>query len=176
MDAIKCINTRRSIRKYKNKKIPADIIKQLITAGSNAPSSMNDQPWVFITITKRQTIANLTKVKAQLSKFIGTAPLIIACCYDETKSRSKAHNLENVALAAENILLTCNALKLGACYVTAFDSRFPEIEKSIIKELKLPKNVKPVCLISIGYPDQKPGIKKMRPLKEIWNKEYYGSN
>jgi nitroreductase len=176
MDTIKCINSRRSIRKYLNKKISASIIKKLIVAASNAPSSMNDQPWIFITITKKKTMNNLIKVKAQLSKFIGTAPLIIACCFDKTKSRSKIHNLENVALAAENILLTCTALKLGACYVTAFDSRFPEIEKSIIKELKLPKKVKPVCLISIGYPDQKPSKKNMRPLKEIWKKEYYESN
>lgn len=173
MDAIKCINSRRSIRKYKDKKIPADIVKQLIIAGSNAPSSLNDQPWVFITITKKQTISNLTNVKVQLSKFIGTAPLIIACCYDETKSRAKHHNLENVALAAENILLAAHALKLGACYVTAFDPKFPEIEQSIINELALPNHIKAVCLISIGYPDQKPGSKKMRKLSEIWKREKY---
>jgi nitroreductase len=173
MDAIKCINTRRSIRKYKNKKIPADIIKQLITAGSNAPSSLNDQPWVFITTTKKEKMGNIAGLKVQLSKFIATAPLMIASCYDETKSRAKHHNLENVALAAENILLAAHALGLGACYVTAFDPRFPEIEQSIIKEFALPIHIKPVCLISVGYPDQKPGNKKMRKLSEIWKKEKY---
>ncbi|MDD4352845.1 MAG: nitroreductase family protein [Candidatus Nanoarchaeia archaeon] len=173
MDAIKCINTRRSIRKYKDEKIPAKIIKDFIIAGSNAPSSLNDQPWIFITITKKKTMENLTNLKVQLSKFVATAPLIIACCYDETKSRAKHHNLENVALAAENILLTAHASGLGACYVTAFDPGFPEIEESIIKELALPVNIKAVCLISIGYPDQKPGNKKMRKLSEIWKREKY---
>jgi nitroreductase len=173
MDAIKCINSRRSIRKYKEKKIPANIIKELIVAASNAPSSLNDQPWIFITITKKKTMDNLAGLKVQLSKFIATAPLIIACCYDENKSRAKHHNLENVALAAENILLAAHALGLGACYVTSFDPRFPEIEASIIKELELPNHVKSVCLISIGYPDQKPGDKKMRKLSEIWMREKY---
>jgi len=173
MDSIKCINTRRSIRKYSDKKIPAKTIKELIIAGSNAPSSLNDQPWVFITITKKKTMEKIVGLKVQLSKFIASAPLNIACCYDETKSRAKHHNLENVALAAENILLAAHALGLGACYVTAFDPRFPEIEESIIRELKLPGNIKAVCLISIGYPAEKPGKKKMRPLSEIWKREEY---
>lgn len=173
MDALKCINSRRSVRKYLDKKVPAKTIKGLIVAASNAPSSLNDQPWIFITITKKKTMNALASLKVQLSKFIGTAPLLIACSYDEAKSRSKQHNLENVALAAENILLAAHAKGLGACYVTAFDQKFPEIEESIVKALKLPSNVKPVCLISVGYPKEKPGKKKMRPISEIWKKEEY---
>ncbi len=173
MDAVKCINSRRSIRRYKNKKVPASLVKQLIIAGMNAPSSYNDQPWVFITITKKASREFLTSVKNQKSVFLKNAPLIIACCYDSLKSRGKSHNPENVAVAAENILLAAHALGLGACYVGAFDPDYPEIEKSIIDVLKLPKNVKAVCLITVGYPDELAKKKKMRKISEVWKKEHY---
>lgn len=173
MDALKTINTRRSIRRYKKKKIPNELIKKLVEAGRNAPSAFNDQPWVFITFTSQEQKDLIASVKSQKSQFIRDAPLMIACCYDKNKSRATAHNLENAAVAAENILLAAHAMSLGACYIGAFDPKFPKIEKSINKALKLPSHVKVVCLISVGYPNEKPGPKKMRPLKEVWHKNTY---
>jgi nitroreductase len=173
MDALYCINSRRSIRKYKAKTIPAGIVRKLITAGMNAPSSFNDQPWVFVTVTKKATMEKIASIKSQKSQFLKTASLLIACCYDETKSKAAVHNLENVACAAENILLAAHSLGLGACYIGAFAHKYPEIEKSISEAVKLPKNVKVVCLISIGYPDEIPYKKKMRKISEIWKKEEY---
>lgn len=173
MDAIKAVKTRRSIRKYKKKKIPIKIVKQLIEAGRRAPSSFNDQPCVFITITKQEVKDKITNLKSQKSQFIKSAPLLIACCYDELKSKATAHNLENVAVAAENILIAAHALGLGACYIGGFDPKFPELENAIIKALKLPKHVHVVCLISVGYPDMKPIDKKLRPLSEVWKRGTY---
>ena len=172
MDTLKAINTRRSIRKYKNKKIPTVIVKQLIEAGRNAPSAFNSQPWVFILITKLETKKIIVKAKGG-GDFIATAPLVIACCYDQTKSKSKYHDIENVAVATENILLTAHALGLGACYLGGFDPENPLVEEMISKALKLPSHIKLVCLISIGYPDEKPIKKKKRPLSEITRKETY---
>lgn len=173
MDALKAVNTRRSIRKYKDKKIPVQVIKKLITAARNAPTSFNDQPCVFITVTNQETKDAIASVKSQRSQFLKTAPLLIACCYDETKSKATSHNLENAAAAAENILITANALGLGACYVGGFDPNYPEIENTINKALKLPGHVKIVCLISVGYPDETPAKKTLRPLNEVWKKENY---
>ncbi|VVB75875.1 malonic semialdehyde reductase RutE [Candidatus Tiddalikarchaeum anstoanum] len=173
MDALKAINTRRSIRKYKQKKISIQTVKKLIGAARNAPSSFNEQSWVFITVTNKETKEKLAEHKSQKSKFMKDAPLIIACCYDTTKTRTKAHNLENVAVASENILVAANALGLGACYVGGFDPEYPEIEDSINIALKLPSNIKIVCLITIGYPDEKPAKKSMRPISEVWKMEKY---
>lgn len=173
MDALTAINTRRSIRKYTSKKVPLTLVKKLIDAGRNAPSAFNDQPWVFITVTNKKTMDALAEHKSQRSKFMKDAPLIIACCYDETKSQTRVHNLENVAVAAENILITAHALGLGACYIGGFDPEYPMIEQTINTELKLPSHVKIVSLISVGYPNEKPMPKKMRPISEVWKKEVY---
>jgi nitroreductase len=93
--------------------------------------------------------------------------------YDEKKSSATAHNLENVAVATENILLAAHAIGIGACYIGGFDPSYPEIENSISKALKLPKNVRIVCLITLGYPDEIPRKKKLRLISEIWKKEHY---
>lgn len=45
---IEAIMTRRSIRKYKDKPVPKDIITEILRAGILAPSSKNRQPWKFI--------------------------------------------------------------------------------------------------------------------------------
>ncbi|MFA5744308.1 MAG: nitroreductase family protein [Candidatus Nanoarchaeia archaeon] len=172
MEAIKCINSRRSIRKYKNKKIPANIIKQLITAGMNAPSAYNSQPWIFILIKNKKTMQAIVDAKGG-SQFITSAPLVIACCYDESKTPDKFHNIENVSLAAENILLAAHSLGLGACYLGAFDPENPKVEKSISKALKLPKNIHLVCILSVGYPDEIPKSKKMRKYSEVIKNEHY---
>lgn len=172
MDALKCINTRRSIRKYKDKKVPESVVKKLIVAGMNAPSSYNSQPWIFILIKEKKTKSLIVEAKGG-SQFIITAPLVIACCYDESKTKDKYHNIENVSLAAENILLAAHSIGLGACYLGAFDPKNPKVEKSISKALKLPKKVKIVCLISIGYPDESPKKKTMRKLSEVVKKEHY---
>ncbi|PIU88521.1 hypothetical protein COS64_03415 [archaeon CG06_land_8_20_14_3_00_37_11] len=175
MDALKAINTRRSIRNYKDRKVPAHLIKELLNAGRNAPSAFNEQPWVFIIVTKQETKDEIAFQKRQKSSFISKTPLLIACCYDKKKSRAAAHNLENVALAAENILIAANASGLGGCYIGAFDPEHPDIEEGINKALKLPNNILIVCLLSIGYPDGKPVKKELRPLNETVHEEFYHS-
>jgi nitroreductase len=70
MDFLDIINSRRSIRKYKKKNIPAHIVKKLIVAGMNAPSSFNDQPWVFVSITNQETKDKIAGVKSQRSQFL----------------------------------------------------------------------------------------------------------
>ena len=39
------ILNRRSIRKYKDQKVPKEILDVIVKAGINAPSAINKQPW-----------------------------------------------------------------------------------------------------------------------------------
>ena len=49
------IRTRRSIRRYTQDAVPADVIEQLLTAATWAPSAHNRQPWRFVVIADGQT-------------------------------------------------------------------------------------------------------------------------
>jgi nitroreductase len=61
MDAIKAMLTRRSIREFSQKKVPKNLIKDILEAGIHAPSSKNSQPWYFVvdTTEKKDKIADL---------------------------------------------------------------------------------------------------------------------
>jgi nitroreductase len=62
MDLDEAIGRRRSVRKYKaDAPIPQEDIEAIVEAGTWAPSSTNIQPWRFIVITDRETIANIAK-------------------------------------------------------------------------------------------------------------------
>jgi len=52
----KVIYNRRSIRLYKKKQVPKELINRIIEAGRFAPSAGNNQPWKFIVIQNRELI------------------------------------------------------------------------------------------------------------------------
>ena len=62
MDLDEAIRGRRSIRKYKaDAPIPREHIEAMIEAARWAPSSTNIQPWRFIVVEDRETIAAMAK-------------------------------------------------------------------------------------------------------------------
>ena len=51
MDAIKCIKTRMSIRKFKPTPVPTDILMKVIEAAQWSPSYKNSQPWDVVIVS-----------------------------------------------------------------------------------------------------------------------------
>jgi len=45
------VRGRRSIRGYKKKPVPREVIQEIIDIAKNAPSSMNTQPWHLWVVT-----------------------------------------------------------------------------------------------------------------------------
>ena len=75
------IKERHSVRKYSSKKIPDDILKQILKAGYLAPSWMNSQPWKFILVKNNET----KKLLSELSGFqphVANADAVIVCVAD----------------------------------------------------------------------------------------------
>lgn len=62
----KVIYNRRSIRLYKNKPVPRDLIHRVIEAGRFAPSAGNNQPWKFVVI---QNKALIDEIDVKCKKF-----------------------------------------------------------------------------------------------------------
>ena len=74
MDAIECIATRRSIRKFMQVDVPMELVGRIIDAGRYAPSSGNIQSWRFIIVKDVRTSCSFIFVagsKGQLlSKYV----------------------------------------------------------------------------------------------------------
>ena len=59
MDFFETINTRRTIRKYKEDMPPMEDIKKIIDAGRLAPSATNSQNWVFYVIKNKNIMEQM---------------------------------------------------------------------------------------------------------------------
>ena len=57
----KVIYTRRSIRLYKKKQVPRELIHRVLEAARFAPSAGNNQPWKFIVIQNKEIIDELER-------------------------------------------------------------------------------------------------------------------
>ncbi len=151
MELYEGIITRRSIRRYADRKISQDIIEMLIKAGMYAPSASNQQPWHFIVITERNILDKIKDVHPY-AKMLGNAQLAILVCGDEDLELSKGYWVVDCSAATQNMLLAAHSLGLGAVWLGVHPRA--ERKKEIRNIFDLPENIQPLSLISIGYPDE----------------------
>jgi nitroreductase len=173
MELMEAIIGRRSTRVFLQKSISDETIKKLIEAARWAPSAGNIQPWIFLVIRKRE-IKILLAEAALNQMFVAEAPVVIVVCADEKRSlmsygvRGKSlYCIQDTAAATQNLLLMAYALELGTCWVGAFN------ETEAKKALRLPEWIRPLSLIPLGYPKEKPSQKQRRPVSEIVHYEEF---
>lgn len=149
-EALRNILTRRSIRRYTDQPVEEEKIDLLLRAAMAAPSARNIQPWEFIVLTKRESIDKL----ATFSPYVGMlrdAPLaIVVCGRTDSEAGSPDYWVIDCAAAVQNILLAAHALGLGGVWLGVHPRR--ERQDVLEQIFKLPENVVPHSVISIGYP------------------------
>ena len=59
MDALEAIMTRQSIRSYTGEGISRQMLRQIVSAGMQAPSAHACASWRFLTITDRETMRGI---------------------------------------------------------------------------------------------------------------------
>jgi len=164
MDAIECIKTRRSIRKFKPDPIPRKTLMEIIDCGRHAPSSHGSQPWQFVVITDDKTKKELAALKGQQpGGWMEDTSVFIAVCTDLSLSKRW---VEDGSIAAENMLLAAHALGLGACWV-AMRYKDTALNAKIQQALGVGENIFPICLIALGYPDEEPEPKKLKDIHSM---------
>ena len=173
MKAIDCIKTRKSIRKYKNKPIPQEIIDDIIECGQRAPSAHNTQPWNFVIVTEKEKLKKLSNTH-QWAPFVANAQICIVLCCTKTKDVNKSAMHLSVACAAQNMLLAIHAHGLGSCWTYVQNLEDDSVEKKVKGILDIPKEIDVICMLPIGYPDQTRSEKELKEKDKIVHKEKYG--
>jgi nitroreductase len=162
------VKHRGMVRAYKNDPVPEEKIQRLLRYAVRAPSAGNLQPWEFVVVKNPDVRAQLTKA-AMNQNAVATAPVTIVTCADiqrmgsEYGARGSFFSLVDTAFASLLLLLGAVEQDLGACFIGSYN---PE---EVAKVLRLPPHVRPVGLITIGYPaeqPQKPKTKKI-PLRKL---------
>ena len=182
MELDACIMGRRSIRSYKDKAVPRDVVNKILSAGSWAPSGMNGQPWRFTIVENREIINKLSRrtkelvtVKMPLPEnlqaafksdkdvvFYGAPLLIFISVLKNEEWRTL--NLLDCGLAAQNMFLAAYQAGLGSCFIgfAAFLNQDPKT----LAEIGIPEDHELVAPLIFGYPNETP-VSKSREAKVL---------
>lgn len=155
MSILNIIKNRRSIKKFQKKEIPKEIIEKLIKALIWAPSAGNLQSRKFYFVFNQEIKEKLVEA-AFGQDFIAQAPLVIVGCVDKEKvdyygERGKSlYSICDVSVSIQNLMLVAYEEGLGSVWVGKFD------EDRVSKILNLPDNLRPIAIVPVGYPAEKP--------------------
>ena len=74
-DYFELLKTRRSIRDFEDRRVPLEIVREIIKESCLAPSSGNGQPWMFVIVNNRELIKRLSdESKRNLVSYIERNP------------------------------------------------------------------------------------------------------
>jgi nitroreductase len=163
MDVISAIHKRRSIRKYKNKDIPKELLMEILEAARQAPSGANKQPWQLVVVTDPETKKALVPICKE-QKFVAECSAFIVGIDDPAQKWSRV----DLAIALEHMVLAAVEKGLGTCWIGAFD---PE---RMGAQLGVPKGLVVTACLTLGYPDEAPEARGRKNLNDLVHWEKYG--
>jgi nitroreductase len=173
MDVFDAIHGRRSVRAFREDPVREDDLREILEAAISAPSAGNRQPWEFVVVRDGKTKRRLAEAALGQS-FIEEAPVVIVVCANLARSSriygrrgEELYAIQDTAAAIQNILLSAFALGYGTCWVGAFD------EGEVAEILRLPAGVRPVAIIPVGRPAEKPSRPPRIPPEKVVHMEFY---
>lgn len=146
------IQNRRSTRVFRNERVPEEKIYSLFEATRWAPSSVNEQPWLYLYATPEQTELWNTMIEPLSDgnkAWVKDAPLLILSLARKTFLRNGVENFYAMYdLGGANALLAIQAVDLGlqVRQMAGFDRERARVSLNIPNEFELG------VFIAVGYP------------------------
>ena len=164
LNVIEAITYRKSVRHYLDKTVESKKILEIMKAARLAPSAFNKQRARFIIVRDGQTKKRLIE-NAKIPNFVAKAPVIIVACA-KTDSCTMHYGQPcypiDVAIALDHITLAAVEYGLGSCWISVYD------EKKVQEILQIPKEIRVISLMIVGYSADVSSITKKRlPIDEI---------
>ena len=173
MEVLEAIKGRRSIRAFKSTPVEERDLKLILEAARWAPSAGNCQPLELVVARDPGVKRGLVRA-ARGQSFIAEAPVAIVVCANAARTSGRygrrgeeLYCIQDTAASVQNILLTAHALGYGTCWVGAFD------EDVAAEVIKAPRGIRPVAIIPLGRPAEKPSTPPRRPLSQIVHEERF---
>lgn len=168
------ILTRRSIRSFEERQIPAESLDQILLAGTYAPSGRSLQTWKFTAVQNPQVLVCINaalrealravtigpdthpyvahlKAKAERedSEFLFHTPTYVIVSND----RENVNALADSAVAMQNMMLAAHSFGIGSCWLNHLPglTHHPVI-RSMMKELDIPNCHDIYGTLALGWP------------------------
>ena len=172
MELTKGIFERRCIRKYEDKAVTEEQVKEILWAASNAPSWKNLQPSRYFVAMggARDAVADMLP-EFNKNNVLNAPVLVVSCVKKGTSGFDKEGNavthlgdgylhFDN-GLAVQNICLKALDMGLGTLIMGLYD------EKAIRAYFEIDDTLEIVCVLSIGYPVDQPAARPRKTVEEI---------
>jgi nitroreductase len=140
VDTFLSVASKREVREYAGRPIPADAEQRILEAGRLAGSSRNGQPWRFLVVESpslRERLAEAVYVPAN----VRSAALVVAIAL-----RGRGPTTFDAGRAAQNMMLTAWNDRIGSC-----PNGMPDPD-AVARLLDLEEGERPVTVLTFGYP------------------------
>lgn len=175
MKAVECIETRRSIRKFKSDAIDHSVIEGLVKTASFSPSWKNTQIARYYAAegTLKDDIATeCTKAYAHNGEIIKEAPMLIVVAFVKNRSgferdgsystaKEGGWQMFDAGIATQSFCLAAHDAGLGTVIMGIFD------DSLVASKLGLDDTQEVACLIPIGYPDEEPSAPRRKEVSDL---------
>lgn len=161
MDALHCLMSRRSIRRYTSEPVTQEQINAILAAAMAAPSAGNQQPWRFVVLTDREAL-NAAAGTTPYGKMLHEATFGLVVLADTTDLKHPTMWQQDCGAATQNALLAAHALGLGGVWL----GFWPKMERvdPLKAVLGTPEGVEPFAVIAFGHPaEEKPPAERFTP-------------
>ena len=181
----------KSIRKYKNQPLEDEKLGLIVKAAQAAPSWCNGEQ-VSIVVVKDQALKDKIKEICWGQTHVGSCAAFLVFCADfyrvslafekagKTKEDFEKYmsNIDtliigshDVGICLQNATVAAESMGLGTCHIGAIRNKPLEMTKL----LNLPKYVIPLVGLTVGYPDDDPGLKPRIPPKGVCFENKYST-
>jgi nitroreductase len=175
VEAVEEVRKVRQARLFEAKPVPADVLEQLLEVARWTGSARNTQPWHFVVVTEKETLGELSQLRAPIN-WVADAPLAIAIVLDGPDSATVAYDEGRVS---ERLFVAARLLGLGGGTAWFGDDSQQAAGKEL---LGIPADKVARSLVVLGYPtttkDHRPNANTggRKPLSEIVSHERYGAS
>lgn len=160
------IDTRHSVRAYRNATLPDYIVDKILTAATKAPSAKNLQSYMIFVIQKKEDKKRLVTATHE-QNFIEAASAILIFCADLNSAKvagvrgTKLYCIQDATIACTYSQLAAHALGLSSVWVGSFD------ENLVRRMFSIDKNLRPVSILVVGFADEEPERRSRKSPSEI---------
>lgn len=195
MDALECLYTRRSIRRFQDRPVEAERLKQVLQAAVWAPSAHNKQPWRFVVLeselSRQRLVAAMeklfredlqkdgvpkdeieTRLERSRQRILGApaALILLLAQEDLPENLSPARREKEMSMAVQSVALAGGQILLAA-HALGLGGLWMcaplFAQKAVQQSLGLPESWLAQALILLGYAVEQPTAPERKPLTEV---------
>lgn len=131
----------RAVRRFSDRAIPDDALRDILEAARWTGSAKNVQPWHLVVVQDRDTLRSLSEC-GDFAQHLAGAKLAVVLIMSDKRSAFDAGRL------AQSVMLAAWAHAVGSCIA----SIFPDREARAKQLLDIPEERWAGIAISLGYP------------------------